>query len=275
MSSSIKVLFIADIVGEPGLSMLQTYLPALLKKYQVDFTIANGENAHEGKGINEEIIQQLYDLGIQVITGGNHSFDKWKIFPYMKKDLHLLRPMNYPRGAHGYGFGIFEIPHTDLKIGVLNLQGRTFLPAIEDPFRTADYVIDKIRQETPLIFVDFHAEATAEKWAMAWYLDGRASALVGTHTHVPTNDARIFPEGLGYVTDAGMTGSFNSVLGMDKQTAIKRFLLATPHKYKLARGMNRLCAVYFELDTVNGHSDCIESIIFPEFERRRTAAKPT
>lgn len=266
MSDSINILFIADVVGEPGIALLDTILPSLISKHNVHFTVANGENSHEGKGLNEGIVKHFYELGIHVITGGNHSFDKWKIYPYMKTDPRLLRPMNYPKGAHGFGYGVYDVPNTDHKIGVLNIQGRTFMPAIDDPFRTADVFIDKISQETKLILVDFHAEATAEKWAMGWYLDGRISAMVGTHTHVPTNDARIFPQGMGYITDAGMTGSFNSVLGMDKDTAIKRFLLATPHRYKNASGENRLCAVLMSVDPETGHCTHIEPIIFPDFE---------
>lgn len=264
-SNKLSILFIADVVGEPGITMLDTMLPSLISKYKAEFVIVNGENAHEGKGLNEEIVSHFYSLGTNVITGGNHSFDKWKIYPYMKKDIKLLRPMNYPKGAHGFGYGIYEIPNDTFKIGVLNIQGRTFMPAIDDPFRTADFVLEKMHEETNIIFVDFHAEATAEKWAMGWYLDGRASVMVGTHTHVPTNDARIFPQGLGYITDVGMTGSFNSVLGMDKDTAVKRFLLSTPHRYKVANGDNRICGVHAEVDKETGACILIEPIIFPLF----------
>lgn len=265
-SKTVSILFIADVVGSPGISLLDTMLPSFISKYKAEFVIVNGENAHEGKGLNEEIVSHFYRLGAHVITGGNHSFDKWKIYPYMKTDSKLLRPMNYPKGAHGYGYGIYDIPGNTEKIGVLNIQGRTFMQAIDDPFRTADYVIEKMKEETNLIFVDFHAEATAEKWAMGWYLDGRVSLMVGTHTHVPTNDARIFPKGMGYITDAGMTGSFNSVLGMDKDTAVKRFLLSTPHRYKVANGDNRLCGVHAELDREKGICTFIEPIIFPQFD---------
>lgn len=265
MAKSIRILFIADVVGEPGITLLDTMLPSFIDKFKADFVIVNGENAHEGFGLNESIVKHFYSLGANVITGGNHSFDKWKIFPYMKQDTNLLRPMNYPKGAHGFGFGIYDLPNGYGKIGVLNLQGRTFMHSIDDPFRTADYALERIREQTNIIFVDFHAEATAEKWAMAWYLDGRASTLVGTHTHVPTNDARIFPQGLGYITDAGMTGSFQSVLGMDKETAIKRFVLGTPHRYKQASGDNRICGVLTEIEISNGQCIHIEPIIFPEF----------
>jgi metallophosphoesterase (TIGR00282 family) len=265
MSQLLSVLFIADVVGSPGINLLDTMLPSLITKYKAEFVIVNGENAHEGKGLNEKIVSHFYELGTHVITGGNHSFDKWKIYPYMKRDKNLLRPMNYPKGAHGYGYVIYELPDFPKKIGVLNIQGRTFMQAIDDPFRTADFVIEKMKEETDIIIVDFHAEATAEKWAMGWYLDGRASLMIGTHTHVPTNDARIFPEGMGYITDAGMTGAFNSVLGMDKSTAIKRFLLSTPHRYKLANGDNRICGVYSKIDVDTGNCVHIEPVLFPKF----------
>ena len=265
MSQPITVLFIADIVGTPGIQILDTLLPALKTKYKPDFIIANGENSHEGMGINEEIVKHLYGIGVDVITGGNHSFDKWKILPYMKSDKNLLRPLNYPKGVNGYGFGVYDIPGTNHKIGVLNMQGRTFLPSIDDPFRSADWALEKLAEETKLIFVDFHAEATAEKVAFGWHIDGRASVMVGTHTHIPTNDAKILPRGLGYITDAGMTGSFNSVIGMDKDTALRRFMLGTPQKYIGANGDNRICGVMAKIDPDKGTCVHIESVIYPSF----------
>lgn len=265
MADLLNILFIGDIVGEPGIQLVENELPKLIEEKALNFVIANGENSHEGMGINEEIVHRLYQCGVDVITGGNHSFAKWKIFNYMKTDQKLLRPLNYPRGAHGFGFGVYPIPGTAYQIAVINMQGRTFLPAIDDPFTKMDWVLERVSQETNLIFIDFHAEATAEKMAMGWYVDGRASALIGTHTHIPTNDARILPEGLGYLTDAGMTGPFDSVLGMDKETAIKRFKLATPHKYKLAAKDERLCGVLMQLDADTGECTSIKPFINPEF----------
>lgn len=265
MDRPVNLLFIGDIVGEGGLALVEEQLPELITKYQLDFIIANGENSHEGMGINEEIVTRLYDCGVDVITGGNHSFAKWKIFNYMKTDQHLLRPLNYPRGAHGYGFGTYEIFEGGPKIGVINMQGRTFMPSIDCPFQKMDWVLERIHEETSLVFIDFHAEATAEKLAMAWYVDGRASALIGTHTHIPTNDARILPDGLGYLTDAGMTGPFDSVLGMDKETAIKRFKLATPHKYRIATKDVRMCSVLMKIDPVTSKCISIKPLILPEF----------
>ena len=265
MAESISVLFVGDIVGTPGLNLTETVLPSLIKKYSADFVIANGENSHEGHGINEIIIKNLHSLGVHVVTGGDHSFDKWKVFNYMRDNNQVLRPLNYPRGNAGFGFGVFEIPGTSHKIGVLNLQGRTFMKAIDDPFSAADWAVSKIAEETNIIFVDFHAEATAEKVSMAWHLDGRVSALVGTHTHIPTGDARIFPGGLGYLTDAGMTGSFNSSLGMDKKVAIKRFMTGVHQKYKAAEGDNHLCGALIKINPENGKCVHIESVIYPEF----------
>lgn len=268
MSSKLSVFFIADIVGEPGLNILETMFPPLRQKYDPDFIIANAENSHEGRGLNRDIVKRLYDLDVDVITGGNHSFDKWKIFSYMKTDERLLRPMNYPRGNAGYGYGVYPVKNSDLKLGVLNLQGRTFMPQIDDPFGTGDWALERIKEETDLVFVDFHAEATAEKIAYTWHVDGKVSAVVGTHTHIPTNDARIFPNGTGYLTDAGMTGPFDSVIGMDKGTSIRRFTLGTPQKYRIAKNDNRICGVYLEIDPSTTKCTLIEPVIFPEFNNK-------
>ena len=271
MSKKLKIFFISDIVGESGLNLLETMFPPIRDKYSPDFIIANAENSHEGRGVNRSIVQRLYDLDVDVITGGNHSFDKWKIFSYMKTDENLLRPMNYPKGNAGYGYGIYSVKDSDLKIGVLNLQGRTFMPQIDDPFTTADWALEKIKQETDIVFVDFHAEATAEKLAFAWDFDGKVSAVVGTHTHIPTNDARILPKGTGYLTDAGMTGPFDSVIGMDKKTSINRFRLGTPQRYKVADKDNRMCGVYLEIDPDTATCSRIEPVIFPEFNNTSTS----
>lgn len=259
----LNILFIGDIVGDPGLKILETFLSGLIEKYKADFVIANGENSHEGKGINRSIIKSLHNLGVHVITGGNHSFAKYKVFDYMKTHPNILRPLNYPQGNAGYGYTVAEVPDTAHKIGVLNLQGRTFMPAIDDPFATADWALKKIKNEADIVFVDFHAEATAEKMALGWHLDGQISVMVGTHTHIPTADARILPKGTGYITDAGMTGSFDSVLGMDAETAYKRFSLGTPHRYKMATKNNHVCAVHSVVDIESARCEHIESILYP------------
>lgn len=271
MADTIRIFFIGDIVNTPGLELLNTFLPGLIKKHEADFVIANGENAHEGFGINRKIIKNLHELGVHVITGGDHSFDKWKVFDYMRDNKEILRPLNYPKGNAGLGYGIYEVPGTSHKIGVLNIQGRTFMKSIDDPFTTAEWALEQIRKETDLIFVDMHAEATAEKVAMAWHIDGKASVLVGTHTHIPTNDARIFPQGLGYLTDAGMTGSFNSVIGMSAKVAIKRFVTGVHQKYQAAKGDNRMCGVLADVDTGSGRCVHIEPVIYPEFNNSETS----
>lgn len=264
MADTISIFFVGDIVGDAGLEMTNSFLPSLIKKYDADFVIANAENSHEGFGTNRKIIKNLLDIGVHVVTGGDHSFDKWKVFDYMREHDHILRPLNYPKGNAGLGFSIFEVPgKSGLKVGVLNLQGRTFMKAIDDPFSAADWALEKISEETHIIFVDFHAEATAEKISMGWHIDGKASVMVGTHTHVQTNDARILPQGLGYISDAGMTGSFNSCIGMDKKVALKRFMTGVHQKYQQAKGDNQLCGVLSKVDTKNGKCTHIEPVIYP------------
>lgn len=268
-NKQLNILFIGDIVGKPGLDLLNTILPSLIDKYDADFVIANGENSHKGKGTNQKIIKNLHNLGVHVITGGNHSFAKYKVFDYMKNHPNILRPLNYPKGNPGYGYTIAEVPNSSLKVGVLNLQGRTYLPDIDDPFSTADWALKKIKKETDIVFVDFHAEATAEKMSLAWHLDGKVSVMVGTHTHIPTGDARILPNGTGYITDAGMTGSFDSVLGMDIDVSYKRFTLGTPHRYKLAKKNNHICAVHAVIDTASTECMQIDSIIYPSLNNSK------
>lgn len=264
---SLRLLFIGDIVGEGGIQIVEQMLPSLLKKYSVDFCVANGENSHEGRGINEQIVKRLYKAGVQVITGGDHSFDKHLIIPYMRQDKNLLRPLNYPRGVAGYGYGIYELK-PGIKIAVLNLRGQAYFQnPIECPFRTADWALGKIQDETRLIFVDFHAEATAEKIGMGYYLDGRVSAIAGTHTHVPTADEQILEKGTGYITDTGFTGPHESVIGMDTETAMNRFLLQIPQKYKIGENGNRINGVLFTLDPETALCSSVERVTFPDFRR--------
>ncbi len=264
MSESLSLFFVGDIVGRPGLQLTTTLLKNYLEKYKVDFCIANGENLTEGKGLTEEDAKKLFSLGVHVITTGNHLWDRWHVRDLLAKEKNILRPLNYPRENSGNGYVIYDLG-TKGKIGVVNLQGRTYLQPIDCPFRTADWVLGKIRQETKVVFVDMHAEATAEKMALAWYLDGRVSAVVGTHTHTPTSDARILPKGTAYITDVGMTGPYDSVIGMRKDLAIKRFLHQTPYKYEIAEHDVRFCAVALEVDMETGKAKKFESIVFPKF----------
>ncbi len=260
-----NILFVGDIVGEPGMNIVQTFLPSLIQKYKADFVIANGENASDGKGCTVKEGKALFELGVDVITGGNHTWDKHQSQDYLRSEARMLRPLNYPKGTYGNGFYIMDTKKG--KAAVLNLQGRTFMASIDCPFRTAEWAISKIETETKIIFVDFHAEATAEKLAMANFLDGKISAMVGTHTHVQTSDERIFPNGMGYITDVGMTGPYDSVIGMKTIAAINRFIFQTPQKYETAKDDVHLCAAYFKIDTVTGKTVEIERIIFPEFIR--------
>ncbi|MCS6904035.1 MAG: TIGR00282 family metallophosphoesterase [Bacteroidia bacterium] len=259
-----RLLFIGDIVGDAGVSAVEYLLPILREQYTIDFCVANGENAHEGRGINEVIVKKLYRSGVDVITGGDHSFDKHLIFPYMAKDNRLLRPMNYPKGAPGYGYGVYPYEKLNTLVAVINLRGQSFFNnPIRCPFYTIDRVLEEVRNQTNLIFLDFHAEATAEKMAMAWYIDGRISAMAGSHTHVQTGDEQIFPQGMGYITDVGFTGPHDSVIGMDKTTAINRFLLQTPQKYKLAEGNIKLHGVLFYIEPRTGKTQKVLRLSLP------------
>lgn len=269
--SSINILFIGDVIGEPGLKMVETWLPGLIKKHKADFVIANGENAADGKGCTVKEGEFLFNLGVHVITGGNHTWDKFQSQDYLKKESRSLRPLNYPRGTRGNGYHIAETEKG--KIAVLNLQGRTFMAAIDCPFRSAEWVLSKFKDETKVIIVDMHAEATAEKIAMSNFLDGKVSALLGTHTHVQTSDERILPGGTAYITDVGMTGPYDSVIGMKVQPALNRFLYQTPQKYETAKNNVHLCGMFLKIDTETGKALEIERILFPEFETKQSESK--
>ena len=269
--SSINILFIGDIIGEPGLKMVETWLPGLIKKYKSDFVIANGENAADGKGCTVKEGEFLFNLGVHVITGGNHTWDRFQSQDYLKKESRSLRPLNYPRGTRGNGYHIAETENG--KIAVLNLQGRTFMASIDCPFRSAEWVLAKFKNETKVIIVDMHAEATAEKIAMSNFLDGKVSALLGTHTHIQTSDERILPRGTAYITDVGMTGPYDSVIGMKVQPALNRFLYQTPQKYETAKNNVHLCGIFLKIEVETGKALEIERILFPEFETKNSESK--
>lgn len=259
--TTVNILFIGDVVGEPGLKIVEEQLSNLKEKYSSDFVIINGENSSEGKGITAKEAELLFQYGANVITSGNHVWDNWKSKPLLSENPLVLRPFNYPSGNAGRGYAISMI-RNDIMIGVLNLQGRTFMQAIDCPFRAADYAIKLISEKTKIIMVDFHADATAEKQALAHYLDGKVSAIIGTHTHVQTNDARILNNGSGYITDVGMTGPFDSVVGMKKEIAIKRFTLQTPHKFELASDDVKISGVNIKIDVESGKTLYIENFVF-------------
>jgi hypothetical protein len=263
LGKSIKILFIGDIVGDNGLDFVVKSIPHLKSKYSADVIIANGENIWQGKGLNEDEAKLLFDAGVRVITTGNHIWDNWKSRPLLATNDNVLRPANYPWGNPGKGYTFIKFE--DIEIAVVQIQGRTFMQTIDCPFRAMDTILKQIGDRTKLIFVDFHAEATAEKVSMGWYLDGKVSALMGTHTHIQTADAQIFPRGMAYISDVGMSGSYNSVLGMDKDIAIKRFLLQTAHKFELAEGDYKVSGACVTIDSTTGLAEEISPFVYPEF----------
>ena len=219
-----KLLFIGDIVGRPGRDLVRTGLAAIVARYEVDFVIANGENAAAGFGITREIGEQLFSYGIEVMTSGNHIWDKKEVLDYMPREPRLLRPANFPAGAPGAG-AYLATAKNGVKVGVVNVMGRVFLASIDDPFTTAAREVARLKLEgAQLVFVDVHAEVTSEKIAMGWHLDGTATAVVGTHTHVQTADDRVLPKGTAYLTDVGMTGPHDGVIGVEKAPVIAKFL---------------------------------------------------
>jgi metallophosphoesterase (TIGR00282 family) len=244
----VNILFIADIVGKPGRAAVEATLAQMRAERPIHFIIANCENAAGGFGVTPEIARQLLDLGIDVLTSGNHVWDKREIYEYLEREPRLLRPANYPPGNPGKG--LFTGQARQLSIAVLNLQGRVFMTPIDCPFRGVERVLTDLRGTADLVFVDFHAEATAEKIAFGWHVDGRVAAVVGTHTHVPTADARILPGGTAYLTDAGMTGAVDGVIGVRKELAIERFLKQTPNRFEVATENVRCMGVVLEVDEV-------------------------
>lgn len=254
-----KILFIGDIVGRPGRYAVSERLDRLIDQHAIDLVVANGENAAAGFGLTLEIAQELYAAGVDVLTSGNHIWDKREILPYLDKQPRLLRPGNYPPGLPGRGCGVFATA-AGLKVGIMNLEGRAFMNALECPFRTADRLIDELSTQTRVVLLDFHAEATSEKCALGHYLDGRISAVLGTHTHVQTADERILPGGTAYITDVGMSGSRDSVIGIRKEEAISKFLTQTPVRFEVAKKDPCLCAVVLTINEKTGRAEAIERI---------------
>lgn len=251
---------IGDIVGRPGRSALQKLLSEIINEYKVDFVIANGENAAGGNGLTRAVAGELFSYGVNVITMGNHVWDKREIINFIDTEQRILRPANYPFGVPGKGFGIFDLPNGE-KLGVINLSGRVFMTDYLDcPFRTIKEIIHIINKVTVNIVVDFHAEATSEKNALGFFLDGSVSAICGTHTHVQTNDAKLLPCGTAYVTDVGMCGPLNSVLGLEPEIIIERFTTQMPVKHNLASGPIQFNATLIEINEVNGMASNIENI---------------
>ncbi len=256
-----RVLFIGDIVGRPGRRAVAWWAPKLREERKIDLVIANGENAAAGSGITDKTAEQLFRMGVDVITTGNHAWDKKEGVPLIEEG-RILRPANYPPGVSGLGSGVVRTAHGE-PLGVLNLQGRVFLKVIDCPFRSAKREIERLRSETVAIIVDFHAEATAEKLAMGWYLDGEVAAVIGTHTHVQTADERVLPGGTAYITDVGMTGPFESVIGMEIEGSVQRMLTGLPVRLEPAKNDVHFCGVIVEIDMTSGHAVSIERLRLP------------
>ncbi|CAM5183316.1 Metallophosphoesterase OS=Ureibacillus acetophenoni OX=614649 GN=SAMN05877842_104112 PE=4 SV=1 [Ureibacillus acetophenoni] len=254
-----KVIFIGDIVGSIGRDAVEKYLPRLKKKYQPDVVIANGENAAAGRGITYSIYQQLLQAGVDVITMGNHTWDNKDIFEFIDDADYLIRPANFSKEAPGKG--MVQIEKNGVILSVINLHGRVFLPPHDDPFAVADELVEEARKKSPLVFVDFHAEVTSEKIALGWHLDGRVSAVVGTHTHVQTADARIYPGGTAYITDVGMTGPYDEILGMTKESVIYKFQTNMPSRFEVPKkGREVLSGFFVNIDDKTGKAISCERI---------------
>lgn len=253
-----RVLFVADLVGKPGRRVTHALLPQLRSERGIDVVIANGENLAGGYGVTPGLVAGLFDDGVDVITSGNHVWDRREGLEVLENDPRVLRPANYPAGNPGSGYHIVEVH--DSQLAVLNLQGRVFMSNIDDPFRIGRAIVDELRAETNNIVIDFHAEATAEKLAFAHFIDGLVSAIVGTHTHVPTADARILPGGTAYVTDLGMTGSHAGVIGFLPKQAVQRQILGRRVRLELASGDLRLQGAIVDVDVASGHAKTIERI---------------
>ena len=254
-----KILFIGDIVGRPGRELVRRGLTTIVEEHGIDLVIANAENSAAGFGITREIGDQLLEWGVDVMTSGNHIWDKKEALAYIGTEARLLRPANFPAGAPGNGRYLART-RDDVSVGVVNVMGRAFMAPLDDPFAVVLREIDALRERTRIIFVDFHAEATSEKIAMGWHLDGKVTAVVGTHTHVQTADERILPKGTAYLTDAGMTGPHDSIVGVEVEAALGKFLTGLPARFETATGNPRLHAVIVEADEKTGLATDIERL---------------
>jgi metallophosphoesterase (TIGR00282 family) len=249
----VRLFFIGDIIGKPGRQALSVSLHRIVDRFRIDLVIANGENAAGGFGLTEDTAGELFSQGVHVLTSGNHIWDKKDALHLIECDERILRPANYPPETAGRGWGVYETA-SGVPVGVINLEGRVFMNNLDCPFRMADELVGQLRRTTAVILVDFHAEATSEKRALGWYLDGRVSAVVGTHTHVQTADEEILPNGTAYLTDAGMTGSFDSVIGMNREQAVRKFVSQMPVKFDVAKRDIRINGVVVEVDEETGRA---------------------
>jgi len=259
----LRILFIADIYGIPGRRATHKLLPSITERFDVDFVIANGENIAGGFGITKPLARKLISYGVNIITSGNHFWDRQEIHDELDNIEYLLRPANFPETVPGKGYTVIELPEKCIQLGIINLQGRVFMPPIDCPFQKANSILHKIKNKTNVIFVDFHAEATSEKKAMGCFLDGRVSAVVGTHTHIQTADECILPNGTAYITDAGMTGPHDSVIGVKKEAVIEHFLKGVSVRFSTAQTGVRFEGVIVDIDTRSGEGHSIQRISTP------------
>ena len=260
------LLFVGDVVGKPGRRILARQLEGLVDRHQVDYVIVNVENSAGGFGVTHDVIAEFDELPIDCYTSGNHIWDKKEGLTLLEEHPHLLRPGNYPEGNPGRGLHVGETA-SGLKVATINLEGQVFMKPLESPFRVADRLLESLPTDVKMIFVDFHAETTSEKQALGLYLDGRVSAVAGTHTHVPTADERILSKGTGYITDVGMTGPYESVIGMRSDKVVQRFLLQSKISFEVAKGDVRLAAIVVEIDPDGGHARRIERFLISEESR--------
>ena len=261
-----KLLFIGDVMGEPGLRAVRAHVRRLREHYPLDLVVANAENVAGGNGVTKDTAEVLFGAGIDVLTNGNHAWDKREALEYIRTEPRLLRPYNYPDGTPGEGW-LIATTAGGQKVGILNLLGTTFMePKLSCAFRNADLALQRKPEDVKLVFVDMHAETTSEKMALGWYLDGRVSAVIGTHTHVPTADERILPKGTGFLTDVGMTGCYDSVIGLKVEQSLERFVKKLPARFECAQGEGELCAVLLDLDEATGRCRHIERVRLKESE---------
>ncbi len=257
-----KIMLVGDVVGRPGRDAFQKYTSKLRQEKNIDLVVVNGENSAGGKGITRKSMSALYHAGADIITSGNHVWDKKDVLEFIDQEPFLIRPANYPEGAPGKGYCIY--PFKAKNIGVMNLSGRAFMQDMDCPFQKAEEILREMKAECDIILLDFHAETTSEKMAMGWYLDGRVNAVVGTHTHIQTADERILPQGTAYITDLGMVGPWNSVLGVKKDIILKKFTTALPVRFELEEGPNAYSALVVEIDDKTNSTLAIERIFIHE-----------
>src|SRR5262245_9845223 len=257
-----RILILGDVMGRPARRAVQALVPSLIQQEQIDLVVANAENAAGGMGVDIKSAKELMSAGVHVLTSGNHIWKKKEIYAYLDEHAHLLRPANFPAGAPGKGYWLWQ--HEGFRALVINLQGRVFMPNhVDDPFRCVDEIIGRHKGHAPVIIVDMHAEATSEKNAMGWHLDGRASVVFGTHTHIQTADERILPGGTAYITDAGMCGPFDSIIGMAKEPVIKGFMTQLPRQFEVAEDNVVLQGIMVDVDAANGKASSIRRLRLP------------